>query len=854
MTTRDRRLTLLASTTTNGVNFVEVASADQTQLRVHFLNTVSLRGTLAPATPVTITGGEVIQTVPVNPVDEATAWSADSDGRPVLSVSVPAPGDFSLYTLTVSTVSPAGGVPVLDPFLDAATFAFKVNCPAAVDADGEAGTAGQAALPGLATTDPAIDYLAKDFASFRRALSDFSALRYPQWVERSEADLGVVLMEALCAVADDLSYYQDRVAAEASLDTATQAVSVLRHARLVDYEPTPATVASVLLQLEVAEPVKLAVAQPSQSGLLCSAQGPDGQAVPFESGAGLADPAPSGGVQLDPRWNRYRYAGGARQTDATGNPVFNLLPYWWDDSDQVLPASSTQLWLAGVGFGLSPGQQLVLDTDGPTSADPPVRELITVSGGTDAPEETEDHLFDTPVTRLTFTPALAFDHDQAVSRLAGNLAGAVQGARAQERFAIPPVPPGTLADPAPAPVVVRIGHDWHPDSAVPDYRYTLGGGSGLASATSAAAGPVSWLPGSSGTPILGDAVISARPDLVLTADNPDGTQVTWPWCRSWLDVAGQDQGAPAFTLTPERYSPVAVIDGMSCFDYDGDDGTTIRFGDGVFGQVPAPGTRFTVSYRTGLGTAGNVPADTITAVAAGQAQASAVLACTNPFPAAGGADAQTLQQVKDAAPEQFRAQPLCVVRPEDYVAAAQALPWVAQAGSVFRWTGSWLSAYTTADPAASEQVSPGQLAELTALLNRQRLAGYASYVLSPRYLSVDLRVTVLAEPGQFRGDVAAAVLTRLRPGTPPGGTAGFFDHSRWRFGAPLQRSALAAAVQAVPGVAGVLSIDYRLRGVQAGFTTLPDTVPVAPDQILRADDDPSRPEAGSVAVIAEGGK
>jgi hypothetical protein len=398
-------------------------------------------------------------------------------------------------------------------------------------------------------------------------------------------------------------------------------------------------------------------------------------------------------------------------------------------------------------------------------------------------------------------------------------------------------------------VVVRIGHDWRPGSAVPDYRFTLGGGTGPG-----AAGTLSWLRGSAGTATLGDAVIAARPDLVLTADNPDGTQVTWPWCRSLLDVAGGEPGSAAFTLTPERYSPVAVIDGMTCFDYDGDDATTIRFGDGVFGQVPAPGTRFTVSYRTGRGAAGNVPADTITAVAPGSPQASQVLACTNPFPAAGGGDAQTVQQVRDAAPEQFRAQPLCAVRPEDYVAAAQSLPWVAQAGSVFRWTGSWLSAYTTADPAASEQVSPGQLAELTALLNRQRLAGYASYALSPRYLSVDLRVTVLAEAGQFRGDVATAVLARLRPGTDPGVPAGFFDHSRWRFGTPLQRSALAAAVQAVPGVEGVLSVEYRLRGVQAGFADMPDMVKVAPDQILRADDDPSRPEAGSVAVIAEGGR
>ena len=46
-------------------------------------------------------------------------------------------------------------------------------------------------------------------------------------------------MEALAAIADELSYYQDRVAAESTLLTATQRLSVLRHARLVAYEPAP---------------------------------------------------------------------------------------------------------------------------------------------------------------------------------------------------------------------------------------------------------------------------------------------------------------------------------------------------------------------------------------------------------------------------------------------------------------------------------------------------------------------------------------------------------------------------------------------------------------------------------------
>src|SRR6266567_4054877 len=100
----------------------------------------------------------------------------------------------------------------------------------------------------VAQTTPQIDYLAKDFLSFRQALLDFSALRYPEWQERSEADFGVMFLEALCALADDLSYTQDRIAAEAYLDTATQRRSLVRLARLVDYESQPATAARVLLQ------------------------------------------------------------------------------------------------------------------------------------------------------------------------------------------------------------------------------------------------------------------------------------------------------------------------------------------------------------------------------------------------------------------------------------------------------------------------------------------------------------------------------------------------------------------------------------------------------------------------------
>jgi predicted phage baseplate assembly protein len=307
-----------------------------------------------------------------------------------------------------------------------------------------------------------------------------------------------------------------------------------------------------------------------------------------------------------------------------------------------------------------------------------------------------------------------------------------------------------------------------------------------------------------------------------------------------------------FTLTPEQYSPVLTGNGTTWFDYDGDGGTTIRFGDGTFGLSPPPGTVFTVTYRVGGGSAGDVPADTIVNVAPDQS--AMVVACTNPFPATGGADAETIAQVRDRAPQKFRAEPLRVVQAGDYATAARSLPWVQQTGTTFRWTGSWFTALTSADPAGSEQPTIGQLEALTELLDRQRLAGYESYVLPPSYLSIDLLITVRGQAASFGSDVAAAVLAALQPGAIGTGTGpGFFDQSRWSFGQPLESSALLAAIQSCPGVVGVSAVQYRQRGVR-DWTPLPGTVTVAADQILRVDNDPSRPEAGSLQVTVEGSK
>ena len=109
----------------NGIDFVEIVGGDRSRLRVHFLNTAPVQGTLSASPPVTICGGQA-GAIAVAPVDESQVWSADEDGRPVLSLAVVAPTDSSIYTLTLFST-------VLDPYFDSVQFSFDASSTSQLD-------------------------------------------------------------------------------------------------------------------------------------------------------------------------------------------------------------------------------------------------------------------------------------------------------------------------------------------------------------------------------------------------------------------------------------------------------------------------------------------------------------------------------------------------------------------------------------------------------------------------------------------------------------------------------------------------------------------------------------------------
>jgi hypothetical protein len=828
MDARDRRAAILASTSFNGIDFVEIADPSQTTLKVHFLNDVTLEPLLSPPT---ITGGETIPTVAMLPI-AGTDWGHD-EGHLVLTLRVAAPGDFSFYTLSFQSEA-------LDPFFDHVQFSFKALCPSDLDCKTE-----PSPCPPLAADVPPIDYLAKDFLSFRQALLDFSALRYPQWQERSEADFGMMFLEALSAVADDLSYTQDRIAGEAALVTATQRRSVIRHARLVDYEPQPAIQSSVMLQFDVSAGVNAI-----KHGVAVRAQGPDGAPIVFETGTSLMDRL------VDPRTGALR----DQPPFSPANLLWNagkIKAYWFDDSQRCLKAGATQMYVLGHGYEFQQGQVLLIETQPESAGDPLIRQIVELA---EPGAEECDRLFPPPEEAAVTPPAyltcpasppsttaptavtkivwrsedkLTIDRDLTRTIVAGNIVPATQGQTFRnEPFFITAAPPTDLTTPA---TIARTGPrstrpDGTPGTTSPLQLYTL------------ANGPLAWLPQT-----IADLTQTPVPEILLLEETASG-RVKWSWFREILDAGEFDR---AYTLDAARFrSILRNSDGSVQYEYDGDAGDTIRFGGNSFGQIPNDGTRFTVSYRIGNGAAGNVASDAITHFDPAVAAANGLIAVTNPQPAFGGSDPETGDSVRRFAPQKFRAQPLRAVIPADYAATAETLPWVQRAGAAFRWTGSWLTVFTTPDPISSEQIAVSQRTGLIDLLNRYRMAGYESYVPDPRYVSIDLAINLCAQAGAFRGDVEAGVTAALDASKP----SGFFHINNFTFGQPLELSTLEAVIQGVHGVAGITCILYRVRGRFSGWLEVLDSVSVGADEIIRCDNDPNLPEHGAFKISVKGGK
>lgn len=787
----------------NGIEYLEVVHG-QPRLLLHFVHDLSF----APAAPLAASNIEIRGGVRVRD-PQAIGVSASGD---VLTVELDSIGDFSRYQLRLVASAGSDAPPDgIDPALAQIAFGFKVDCPSDFDCRVEDDCA---PLPQRA---PDIDYLARDYQSFRRLVLDRLSVLMPNWKERSPADLMVTLSEALAFRADEIAYFQDAVATEAYLGTARQRVSVRRHARLLDYAVHEGCNARTWVAFEID-----AAADGQMLAACDGATGLDGTLLLTR-----AHGSPT----------RLGSPDSAQALVAAGAQPFELLTplqlygahndlrfYTWSDEACCLPRGATRAFLRddeANRLRLRVGDLLLLEARAGTTnglaqdADAQQRHVVRLThvdpeaspGRAPSPVPRRDPVTEQPLVEVQWQAEDALPFDLCLSKviagvLVQDMAGACANiALADHGFSAPrfeslvPVPGGRvprfrLAQPTLLP--------WTRQALVRD----------------ATGQPLLVDPAASATSALRRDLADTREAVLVTSD---GDRRRWSARRDLLQ-----SGAAAAEFVAETEADGQVL---------------LRFGDGVNGLRPGAAEALSARLRVGNGSAGNVGADAIAHVLC---SFDGITRVRNPLPAAGGVDPVTLARARMDAPQAFRRQERAVTA-QDYAEVVMRDGRVQRAVATRRWTGSWHTMFITVDRRGAEGMDPAFEESLTAFIDRYRLAGHDVEIDAPAYVALDIALHVCTRAGYFAADVQRRLLRVFA--TTPGG---FFHPDRFSFGEPVYLSAVVAAAMAVQGVSHVEPLRFQRLGRQPHGEIDAGRIAMARLEIARLDNDPNAPEHGRI--------
>lgn len=839
----------------NGLDYVEV-SDDQLSLCVHFIGDVPPLADAGNPDGLTtanlrIEGGERITGITVLSL---TVHRDEEDAEACLDVGVDRCGDFSSYRLCLGTRAGDGGwdpYPGFDLRYSCTEFSFKAACPSDLDCRQED------ACPAPQAPAPVINYLAKDYASFRQLMLDRLAVIMPDWTERHAADVGITLVELLAYAADQLSYYQDAVATEAYLGTARQRISVRRHVRLVDYQLHEGLNARAWLTVwtdQDTPPVavaecyfitgfpELAAAPGSVLSKEDLGQLPSGDYLVFEPVAAATDNGPAAtGTTLQ------FYAAHSEMDFDTGGEQQCCLPRgstaatlvdkarWRDAHPESEPPPA---WRDGppipaAALRLKAGDVLIFEeirgpvTGNPADADPAHRQAVRLTRVTEPDSggwlvgiewEPADALA-FPLCLSSRRPAPDCDSIGRVSVARGNVLLVDHGR--------------TVSDPA-----------WEPVPATSGTGDCACEGS-ILEMTSI---PQQITPVLRQTPLtFTDPVPSGAASAMLERDPRRGL----PSLRLDLLSAGIAQ----MWWPRQHLLGSNATDRHFVVEMDDDGSAHLRFGDGELGRKPAAGDAGTAVYRVGNGSAGNAGRDSITHLVLRTGRWSGVsVRPRNPLPATGGTDPEPVAEAKLLAPQAFRQRRLRAVTAADYAELARQHPLLQDASAGLSWTGSWYEARVGADPRGTETPTPALLLAVRNQLAPFRRMGHDLDVVTATYVPLDIELSVCVLPHYLCGDIRARLLRLLGSRALRDGGLGFFHPDRLSFGTGIRLSALVAAAQSVTGVESVVVTRLQRLNELPNGELENGVLPLGRMEIARLDNDPDFPEHGRLALVIGGGQ
>ena len=812
-----RRLAVLQHPFINGIDFLEVIDnpsepdeVRQTVLAVHFLKDIAADA-FEPSN-ILITGGERIsniKTVAVTRADMALPPVGDAAAN-VLIVKLNKAGDFSTYHLQLIREEGDNDPPEgFDSILSGIDFSFKIACPNEFDC---ASTEDCESAKNI--DKPSINYLAKDFASFRQLMLDRMALTIPAWKERNPADMGIMLVELLAYAGDYLSYRQDAISTEAYLGTARKRISVKRHARLVDYHMHDGCNARSWVHLEVTNgingiilkgnnhgnSIKFVTAVPKNPAVL---KGNTTAADELFNSKGYEVFEPVHDLQLDYRLNK-------------------LFFYTWGQDKCHLKKGAVMATIDGHVTGL-PGKILVIQEDvNPytfNQADAAIskRHAILV--------ESIEHIFDVigenpnspgdpngrPVTRITwneedaipFSVCLSTVNNEGetiiTSSLLGNIVLAEHG--------------NTITE--------QIQYTRHAKQPILKYGPLSNGMFYEDFPTTSAEKMINIKPG--------------QVNPIITLYEQNDAALEW---KPVNDLISSQFNSRHFVVELEH-----------------NESASLRFGNNINGQKPSEDLSFTAVYRIGNGGQGNIAAGALVHLVSNDPAISAttITSIQNVVSATGGTDPEKIEEVKYRAPVAFRRQERAVTS-ADYEEKTKAVNKnIQRSAATTRWTGSWRTVFLAVDTFSGQVMNERFISKLTNDLEKYRMAGQDLAIEQPDYVSLEIEIDVCVSLGYSRSDVKAAILQQLSTRILSNGDTGFFHPDNFTFGQPVYLSKLYMVIQKQAGVAAVTIKKFQRQGINNSSAIQSGKLSMGKTEIARLDNNPNAFEKGILTLNMMGG-
>lgn len=886
----------------NGIDYLEVSS-DQKTLIVHLLQNLSSSNRLDQDN-VRITD-EMEQAIEISSVQGLgrllTIRLKEVSDRPSYCLRlVESPLKLAQLGIldTTSPPTPAG----FDPQLCRIRFAFQAKEISEVDCKTPD------PLPEKLAPSPEIDYLAKDYASFRQLILDRLTVTMPAWKERSPADIGIMLVEVLAYAADHLSYYQDAVATEAYLGTARRRISVRRHARLLDYFMHDGCNARTWVVVKVNKPqANPAQFNPKTDGI--QLLGPS-KAENRPGGTRLLTRINDLPTVLSPTNPKYQeLILKALNSDAQifetlhditlYEPCNTISFYTWGEEECYLPMGATQITLKDTGGKLqqclTPGKVLIFEenlnpeTGQPQGIDLTHRHavrLTKVRPGEDPlifeEVKTEEHENSPKRTQRILEVEWAIEDaipfQLCISkRINGKLYSDITIARGnvvlvdhgRTRPDNPLLPNNNLekekAEASQDPKYLDEGK-LNQVSAVNRYRPQLRYGSLTHQR---------YVPNQTGKWVLFDSDKPARDALGWLAQdlysnlsakeyNVYSKLATKEYKAEELAREALDQKRrfikPSITLKEynaqeflwEYQSDLLNSDRFDrhfVVETEEDGRAYLRFGDDALGKRPEVDTYFEVTYRTGNGTVGNIGADAIAHIIT---DVEGIQSVRNPLPAQGGIDPESLDQVRLYAPQAFRV-PQRAVTADDYAKIAERYPDVQRVRATRRWTGSWYTIFLTVDRKGDRPLDKDFKQGLRDFLERFRMAGQDLEIEEPQFVPLKICMTVQVASGYFRNSVKQALMDVFSNRVQPNGLLGFFHPEHLTFGQPIYLSQIIQAAVQIDGVRSVEVTAFQRWGKPPQGEIKAGQITFGPLEIAQLNNDPANPGRGRIEFDMEGG-